>query len=299
MKHLLFSLAALGFLVSGAMAQETDHPVDMIETPITFGTSYQLASSVTGQTHEINIWVPPLVEADQTFPVLYVIDGGLDQDFLHIAGLAQLGALSWTFEAPIVVGIKTDNRRYQLTPETTDPRYVEFRETSGGADEFHAFLVTDVIPFVENRFPTGDRRALIGESLAGLFVTREFLRNPYTFTDYIAISPSLWWDDRALVRDAGNLLARHSESRRKLYLTMGDEGGTMQDGLDRLISALETAAPVGLEWTYVDRRATETHATIYHGAALDALRKLFGYPPYDYGETPWYLIEGASPPAPE
>ena len=297
MRALQMLFALLLCLPACAMADKTppgEPPPS--STPITFGETYQLASSVTGQSHEINVWVPPLVEENQTFPVLYVLDGGIEQDFLHIAGLGQLGALSWTFEAPIIVGIKTDNRRYQLTPPVTDPRYSEFEDTSGGAEEFHAGIETDIIPFIENNFPTTARRALIGESLAGLFVVREFLRHPNTFTDYIAISPSLWWDDRALVREAANLLTSHDDSPRKLYLTMADEGGTMQDGLERLINALRMTPVANLDWTYVDRRTTETHSTIYHGAALDALRNHFGYPPYDYGETPWYLVDGAAPP---
>lgn len=299
--HKILTIIALSIcLPACAVAQDTaPAKPDLSSTPINFGSTYQLASSVTGQSHEINVWVPPQVEDNQRFPVLYVLDGGVEQDYLHIAGLSQLGALSWTFEAPIVVGIKTDNRRYQLTPPVTDPRYTEFLDTSGGADEFHALIEKTVIPFIEDNFPTTDRRALIGESLAGLFVVREFLRHPDTFTDYIAISPSLWWDDRALVRQAETLLAAHNDSARKLYLTMGDEGGTMQDGLDRLISTLNSTPVTNLEWTYVDRRTTETHSTIYHGAALDALRRHFGYPPYDYGETPWYLIEGGAPAEPE
>ena len=72
----------------------------------------------------------------------------------------------------------------------------------------------------------------------------------------------------------------------------------MQDGLDRIIQAIEKAPPAGLKWEYVDRRETETHATIYHGAVHDALRKLFDTPHPESTGTPWYLIEGGQPPEP-
>jgi hypothetical protein len=70
----------------------------------------------------------------------------------------------------------------------------------------------------------------------------------------------------------------------------------MQGGLDMLMKALKTAPPMGLKWQYVDRRKTDTHSTIYHGAALDALTKLFSLPVPNYGPDPWYLIEGGQPP---
>lgn len=73
----------------------------------------------------------------------------------------------------------------------------------------------------------------------------------------------------------------------------------MQAGLDMVIDAIEQNKPAGLTWHYVDRSREETHASIYHGAALDALRKLFGVSPPDYGEPPWYLVEGGQPPVAE
>ena len=70
---------------------------------------------------------------------------------------------------------------------------------------------------------------------------------------------------------------------------MANEGGAMQAGLDRFIRLLEAAPEGSVTWRYVDRSASETHATIFHGAAEDALRWLYAAPPYDYGPTPWYL----------
>lgn len=270
-------------------------------TPIVVGQSFTIASEATGLSHEINVWTPPELGKDgQTYPVLYVIDGGLDQDFHHISGLAQLSTINGRFETPIVVGIRTSNRYYQLTPKMTDRRYLPWNETDskpemGGADDFHRFITKDVMSFIDSNYPNNDRKILMGESLAGFFIIREFLRNPENFTDYVAISPSLWLDDQKLAKEATALLAQHKDTNRNLYLTMGDEGGTMQAGLDRLISAVENRNFDNLNMIYVDRRESETHSTIYHGAALDALIKFFGIPVPDYGPAPWYLREGGHP----
>ena len=267
------------------------------ETPISIGTTLHLESSVLGDTRELNVWLPPsYAEGEQSYPVLYLIDGGLDQDFHHISGLAQLATINKTYEELIVVGIQTKNRIMELTHEPFDPRNIRDPPTAGKSADFIELIRAEVIPLIESRYRTGARRAVIGESLAGLLVVEVFARHPDTFTDYVAISPSLWWDDKALAESAGEWIASHDGTPRRLYLTMADEGGTMQAGLDLVIEAIEANQPTGLTWHYVDRRQTESHASIYHGAALDALKKLFGVPPPERGEPPWYLVEGAQPP---
>ena len=273
-------------------------PVAVSENPVILGVSVVLDAPSLGDQREVNIWAPLFLDQlEAPIPVVYLIDGGQEQDFVHMAGLAQLGALSWQYEPFILVGVQTRTRLFDLTRPATDPRYQAGFPEQGGSEAFLAFLTEEVIPYVEAHYPVSSRRALIGESLAGLFVTDTFLNAPDSFTDYIAVSPSLWWDDQAAGKAASELLSRHDDAERRLYLTMADEGGTMQAGLDRLLGALREDAPDGLDWTYVDRSTTESHATIFHPAALDAFRTLFALPPYDYGEAPWYLIEGGEPSA--
>jgi len=295
MKSVLLACAVALAAAAPVMAQSPD-PVS--ESPVIVGTSAVLDAPSLHDQREVNIWFPPFLDQlEEPINVVYLVDGGQEQDFVHMAGLAQLGALSWQYEPFILVGVHTKNRLLELTRPATDARYQAQFEEQGGSEDFLAFLTNQVIPYVEAHYPASDRRALIGESLAGLFVTDTFLNAPSSFTDYIAVSPSLWWDDQAAGKAAADLLARHDASERRLYLTMADEGGTMQAGLDRLLAALNADAPDGLDWTYVDRSDTESHATIFHPAALDAFRTLFALPPYDYGEAPWYLIEGGEPPA--
>lgn len=148
-------------------------------------------------------------------------------------------------------------------------------------------------PFIEARYAVG-RSVIIGESLAGLFVVQTFLEQPDAFDDFVAISPSLWWDDRRLSKQAPTLLAAHPAGDRRLYLTMADEGGTMRLGLEERLHALQ-ATPEVAEVRFVDRAGTDTHGTIYHHAARDALRWLFAIDPPPYGDMPWYLETGGQP----
>jgi hypothetical protein len=267
--------------------------------PIVAGQSFLLASRVLGGAREINVWIPP--EYDQShdrYNVVYLLDGGLDQDFPHIAGLGQLGALSGTYDALIIVGVKTSARIHELTPAPSDPRFQHQFPTAGGAQQFRDFLQHDVIAFIEARYRTSARAALIGESLAGLFVVDTFLNQPALFNDYVAVSPSLWWDNQAPSRSAGARLAGRPASDKRLYLTIANEGEATQAGMDALLAALRAAPGQQGRWRFVDRGASETHATILHPSALDALRWLYGHGEPDYGPSPWYYLNNGQPSRP-
>jgi uncharacterized protein len=282
-RPILFALAtALLCAPPAAAASEANPPA---REPIVIGTTHALTSAALGQARRINVRVPASYAAspDRKYPVLYLLDGGVDQDFIHIAGLAQHGEISGTFDEFIVVGVTTQRRIFELTPPTRDKRYttylrangqpVEFA-SGGGAAAFRRHLVQEVIPLVEASYRTDGRRTLMGESLAGFFVVDTLVREPAAFHDYIAVSPSLWWNREELPNAAKALLARQDYAGRRLYLTMANEGGTMQRGHQGVQPALRTPAAGALRWVYVDRRNSEHHGSIYHMAALDALRTL-------------------------
>jgi hypothetical protein len=291
-------MAIIALLTSPSAAQVRNDPVTA-GTPIIAGTRHILSSATLGDTREVNVWLPTgYAESTDRYPVVYVIDGALDQDFGHIAGLGQLASVSWTFGPMIIVGVQTRNRSIELTPPPTDPRYVRTWPQSGGADRFRRFLSSEVIPFIEERYRTTERRALMGESLGGLFVTNTLLTQPELFNDYVAISPSLWWDDRRGLRHLRTGTTRPQLRGKRLFLAIADEGGTMQDGVNLLRDYLSALPSGSVEVSYADYSASATHATIYHRAAEMALRWLYPAPPYPRGPMPWYMIEGAEPPSP-
>ncbi|AXK41297.1 alpha/beta hydrolase [Erythrobacter aureus] len=267
-------------------------------TAIAIGQSHQLYSSHFEEHREINVWLPPgYADSNVQYNAVYLIDGGREQDFHHISGLAQLGVLNGTIEPLIIIGIRTDNRAFELTETAADPRYVRPADRAGGAPKFRRYIADEVIPFVEANYRVGARKAVLGESLAGLFILETFFSQPELFTDYIAISPSLWYDDRALSRASASRMPE-SMPGSTLFLAMADEGGTMQTGMDEIVAALNAGQPAGLTWMYSDRRETEHHWTIYHNAAHDALKWAFGLPAPDYDlSSEWYMQEGGSPPS--
>ena len=179
---------------------------------LTLGTSYTIQHDDSENPVEINVYLPDSYDKGEAsknsdYPALYVIDGGKDQDFKHVAGLGALASINpYIFNEVIVVGIKTTNRLYELTSMNTDPRYARDEGQLGGADDFRIMIRDIVQPFVKSTFRTSDKRVVVGESLAGLFIIETLLKDPELFTDYIAVSPSLWYDDRSLAKQASTLL---------------------------------------------------------------------------------------------
>jgi len=246
------------------------------EVDIVLGEGIPLESEIYGEARTINVYLPMgYAGRDERFPVLYLIDGGVHQDFIPMAGMAALAALSGQYREFILVGIQTNDRHYELTSKSEVAYDLGNIPRNGGADDFLRHLQNEVKSFIEDRYRTSGEDAIIGESLAGLFITETFLRAPESFDHYVAVSPSLWWRDMGLSREAADLLQGDGfPADRSLYLTIADEGGTMIEGMERLVKALENNAPEGLNWWY-EPMLDEEHHTIYNPAALHALRLVF------------------------
>ena len=252
--------------------------------PIVVGSLHRIRSSVYGDEQAITVRLPRgyADNPGKSYPVLFSVDGGPDQDFELLAGIAAEAEFSTSFEPFILIGVKTEDRYSQLTPGMTRLPLERLKENfgdrikPGGADRFRDYLERDVIPWATARYRT-DRKILTAVSLGGLFVLDTFLERPEMFDDYIALTPSLWWDDGRIVDQAEQKLASHGPSDRRLYFTMGDEGVGNRTGpwLDTLVKALKTNAPAGLKWAFVDRSGSEEHRTMALISWLDAMRTLY------------------------
>jgi predicted alpha/beta superfamily hydrolase len=271
------ALFALVFAAACASKPDPAPPAPAVKS-IVIGEQRLVRSATLGDVREINVFLPPgYAQSTKRYPVLYLIDGALAQDFHHIAGLAQYGALSWSFEDLIVVGVETKDRRAELTWRSADPAEIRDYPTNGNAAAFRKFLIDEVKPLIEANYRTNGEDALMGESLAGLFVAESFLKHPATADRYIAISPSLWWDFGSLSRQARKRLDDYPKGERKFYLAIADEKGLMREGVLSIVSALKKEKPKGVAWTFSDRPDLQ-HATIYHREALEALVWTFPRP---------------------
>ncbi len=247
--------------------------------PLVIGDTFTIASKVLGETRRINVYRPPGYDEDPRtpVPVLYMPDGGMAEDFLHVAGLVQVSVGNGTMRPFLLVGIENTERRRDMTGPTSVEEDRKIAPHVGGSAAFRAFIRTELMPAIESRYRVTGERAIVGESLAGLFVVETLFLEPDLFDTYIAFDPSLWWNGESLVTGADEWLRSHQAKNKTLYFASSSEPGIVGPA-GRLASALETHPLPGLVWHY-ERMPGEQHSTIYHPAALMAFRALFKPPP--------------------
>lgn len=243
--------------------------------PLVVGETFTLQSKVLGETRRINVYLPPgyAESRDARVPVLYMPDGGMAEDFLHVAGLVQVSVGNGTMRPFLLVGIENTERRRDMTGPTEDEEDKKIAPRVGGSQAFRRFLREELMPQVRKRYRTTAETAIVGESLAGLFVVETFLLEPDLFDTYIAFDPSLWWNRQALVQGAGERLRARPKLEKTLYFASSDEQG-IAVVTQKLADVLAKAAPPGLRWHY-EKMPEEKHSTIYHPAALKAFRAVF------------------------
>jgi len=170
-------------------------------------------------------------------------DGGIDEDFPHVVravdSLVRAGAI-----APhIVVGIPNTERRRDLTGPTRIKSDSSIAPHVGGSAAFRAFIRDELFPAIDARYRTTNDRAIVGESLAGLFVVETFLRDPAMFDRYVAFDPSLWWNGGALVDSAAGLLPETTDGAPASRLFIAASSDDIGDQTTRFATILHRAAP--------------------------------------------------------
>jgi predicted alpha/beta superfamily hydrolase len=243
--------------------------------PLVIGDTFTLESKILGETRRINVYMPPgyADSPNARLPVLYMPDGGMAEDFLHVAGLVQVSVGNGTMRPFLLVGIENTERRRDMTGPTEVEEDKKIAPRVGGSAAFRKFIREELMPQVKGRYRTTDEKAIVGESLAGLFVVETFLLEPDLFDTYIAFDPSLWWNQERLVKDAADRLTARPGLKKTLYFASSDEKGIVE-AAERFAEVLGKKAPSGIRWHY-ERTPDEKHSTIYHPAALKAFRALF------------------------
>jgi predicted alpha/beta superfamily hydrolase len=274
MKIAAWLVPILLFVPWTADAQGTSAPASAA-APLAIGETFTVPSAVLGETRRINVYAPPAYVAskDSRLPVLYMPDGGMAEDFLHVAGLVQVLTGNGTMRPFLLVGIENTQRRRDLSGPTQNTEDRKIAPVVGGSAPFRQFIKSELMPVITARYRTTGETAIIGESLAGLFVVETLYLDPDMFDTYIAFDPSLWWNDNALVAGAGARLQLGWTKPKRLYLASSGEKQLAPLAKD-LADKLAAHKPANLTWRY-DLMANETHATIYHPAAIKALREFF------------------------
>ncbi len=254
--------------------------------PFVLGYTEQIHSAGLKETRILNIYLPDGYQQKDsvTYPVIYLLDGSADEDFIHIAGLVQFNNFPWIDRVPksIVVGIANVDRKRDFTYPTTITSDKKQFPTTGGSAAFINFIEKEVQPFIQSKYKGRKQGTLIGQSLGGLLSTEILLKKPALFNRYIIISPSIWWDNGSLLNNISSEFEKGITHKTAIYIGVGKEGPTpgsfnriMEDDAKLLTDKLKSIKNKNLS-VHFDYLPEKDHADITHQAVANAF--LIFYP---------------------
>lgn len=246
-------------------------------TPLTIGEVKTLRSTILNEDRTLNIYLPQKYDKEKAYPVIYLLDGTINEDFLHIVGLVQFFNLQLNMPETIVVGIANVDRKRDFTFHTDLKDLQKSYPTTGHSDKFIKFIETELQPFVEASYKTTGTKYIIGQSLGGLLATEILLKKPKLFSHYLIVSPSLWWDNESLLKNAKNLTVNIPDANKYVYISVGkQEDKLMQKEAKELYDILSSSGMKSLRLDYMPM-PLDNHATILNRSIYEAFLKLFPY----------------------
>ncbi|MGC4110319.1 MAG: alpha/beta hydrolase-fold protein [Nocardioides sp.] len=273
------ALLAAALLASGqparAQAAEAKTPPAAILAQIPRSEQIDLVSPSNG-SFRIMISAPRGKAPPQGYPVVYLLDGNSVFGTMTEAVRMQEGrigpAVIVAIGYPIDTALDGPRRFYDLT-EVTDPKNLPEQtgrdRRTGGRETFLDFLIGQVKPLVESKYPIDQNSStLFGHSLGGYFVLHTLFSRPEAFHKYVAASPSIWWNGHSLVTERKSYIEkrRGHEKRNELMVIVGAEelGYMVNDARD----IVRTLAPMRV---YHKEIAGEDHVSVLPPALNAAL----------------------------
>ncbi len=236
-------------------------------------------------------------DANLKYPVVYVLDGSV-----QLRALVAVYETYWGNYLPKMVLIGISNQKNRTRDLTTSDIKNPNMET-GGAEEFADFIEDELIPFVEAKYPVTNYRTLTGHSYAGLFTLNMLLNRPQLFANYIAIDPTLDWDNQKFLKEAAAKLKTQQLEGKSAFLTLAgpldreNENASLEEVLEstsenslvsrsklKFIKAAEQEMKnnhLNFSWKYYP---DDIHGTVPLPSILDGLKVMFD----------WYRLKDAA-----
>ncbi|MBU1374187.1 MAG: alpha/beta hydrolase [Bacteroidetes bacterium] len=263
-------------LITACTAFGQDKSVLKVEKKASFtiGETLTVHSNILNEDRLLNIYLPNGYSPDslKKYPVIYLLDGSVDEDFIHIAGLVQFGSFPWIKMVPesIVVGIANIDRRRNYTFPTSIKKDKKDFPTTGKSEKFIAFVADELQPLIQHNYLVSNDKTIIGQSLGGLLATEILLKKPDLFDRYIIVSPSLWWDNESLLK----FYFPKENSVKEIFVGVGKEGKVMENDAKTLFEKLKAEKNESTK-IYFDFLAGQEHADALHLAVYHAFEKMF------------------------
>lgn len=264
MKALIIAVFPLFLLINTSVAQTAVKPFEL-------GVIDHVQSAVLSETRTLNIYLPPgYKDTTAAYPVIYLLDGSADEDFIHTAGLVQFLNMIGKMPQSIIIGIANIDRKRDFTFPTNNKEDLKALPTTGKSAKFISFIEQELQPCIEKSYRVNSQKTIIGQSLGGLLATEILIKAPWLFNNYIIVSPSLWWDDESLLAKAPALLKTHSYANTRAFIAVGTEGIQMENDAANLANIIKAAGVTTLFYPL----PAENHLTILHNSVYQAFEVL-------------------------
>jgi predicted alpha/beta superfamily hydrolase len=265
-------IIVLNLFVFGNIRAQTAPKIEK-ENPLIIGKTIEIYSTILNESRVLNIYLPFGYSADslKRYPVIYLLDGSMDEDFIHISGLVQFASFPWINLIPesIVVGISNVDRKRDFTYHTDIKDLKKDFPTSGHSEPFIEFIEKELQPFIENNFNTDTLNTLIGQSIGGLLATEILFKKPDLFDHYIIISPSIWWDNESLMK----YKPKPYHTAKTIYIAVGDEDDIMEREAKELYDKIKLLNAENTR-VYFKYFGDKNHGDALHIAVYDAFEKM-------------------------
>lgn len=262
MKNVYYLILAVIITSCASNSQPAD-PVPEHET-------FTIQSQQVGEKRIINVWTPADYKTSaDSLPVMYMADGGIKEDFPHIANTLAKLIKERKIKPLILVGIENTQRRRDLTGFTEVAKDKEIAPIVGGSEKFRAFIKDELFPEINKRYRTTNEKSIIGESASGLFVVETFFLTPDMFDSYIAFDPSLWWNNHYLIRTAKEHLAKFPITKKRIWFA-GSNAEDISPFTKQLAGILKAENHPNIEWNYSEE-PKEKHNTIFRATKEKAI----------------------------
>lgn len=205
-------------------------------------------SNILKESRELYIHLPESYDSNsqRKYPVIYVLDG----DVL-LNAVSTVHDFYWGGYMPemIIVGISNENNRTRdlTTSKIESRRGTEYNQEHGGANDFFMSIEKELIPYIEKNYPVTNYRTLIGHSYGGLFTINALINHTDLFENYLAIDPSLDWDNQKLLKQSKEVIKSNSLEGKSLFITLSGQlhmqnsditiNNVMQDSSEYTLSA--------------------------------------------------------------
>ncbi|MET0935911.1 MAG: alpha/beta hydrolase-fold protein [Luteibacter sp.] len=205
------------------------------EATIESTTYFDFVSTFNHEAYRVKVYIPPGKSPEAGYPTLYVLDGNIL--FSTFAGAVRNEAQAKEREQAVVVGIESGegkdggDRTFDFTPSDLtayekkivvdlgdNPRF-------GGYENFLRTIQEEIKPRIGQLVKVDRTRdMLLGWSLGGQFVVHTLFVHPEAFSTYIALSPSLWRNDKAVMKEIPAFEKATMASGRRVGLFVGVGG---------------------------------------------------------------------------